>query len=587
MVSGEIQVQWKRTLQNKYPAFNLHLTFENEIMHLSILADKIKGNTMRLTSGFSFPMHLFCLLLFLPFAASGQDQRLVDPSLKGEIENVAPVTIDGEPLFFVKGILSYPAKLRAKSIEKRIHKIGQNSSITTASIHSVAEADRINILAGDEYIFSIFDADAQVEGASKEIFADFIVSKLQESIKDYRYRRSKPAIISSIIKALVALGLLVAILFVFNFFFKRLNEWFKRRMKSRIDKIENASYKLIQSDQLFQAFHLLYKILRMGIILTITVAFINYFLGLFPWSKGISVMVLNAVVTPLQNFGKGFVNYLPSFFVLVIIWIITKYLLKFIRLLFLEINRKAITIDGFDPDWAMPTFKIVRFLVIIFALVVAFPYIPGSDTSAFKGISVFLGVLFSLGSSSFIANIVAGFSLTYQNAFKRGDFIKVNEYEGFVESQSSMVTRLRSMKNQEIVIPNSILLNSNVINYSLKAKKHDLILYTTVGIGYETPWRLVDAMLKLAAKRTEGISRTPEPFVLKKALGDFAITYELNAYCLDEARMPHYYSLLHQNILDVFNENNVVIMTPAYRGDTTDPKLVPKDQWNPPLASEE
>ena len=268
---------------------------------------------------------------------------------------------------------------------------------------------------------------------------------------------------------------------------------------------------------------------------------------------------------------------------LFIIWIITKYILRFIKLLFAGVSAGGIKMRNFDPDWAMPTFKIFRILIIVFAVVVAFPYIPGSDTNAFKGISVFLGVLFSLGSSSFIANIVAGYSMTYQNAFKKGDYIKVNELQGFVEEQSSMVTRLRSLKNEEIVIPNSVLLNSNVINYSLKAKKHDLILHTTVGIGYETPWRQVEAMLKLAASRTEGLSKSPEPFVLKKELGDFAILYEINAYCIDESKIPRHYSLLHQNIIDVFNENNVAIMTPAYEGDPETPKLVPKDQWDTPL----
>lgn len=149
-----------------------------------------------------------------------------------------------------------------------------------------------------------------------------------------------------------------------------------------------------------------------------------------------------------------------------------------------------------------------------------------------------------------------------------------------------MVTRLRSYKNEEIVIPNSIMLNSSLINYSAKAKEKGLILHTTVGIGYETPWRQVDAMLKLAADRTEGLLKDPPPFVLKRALGDFAITYEINAYSNDASKVLYNYNELHQHILDIFNENNVQIMTPAYEGDPEIPKVVPKDQWNTPLASE-
>jgi small-conductance mechanosensitive channel len=234
----------------------------------------------------------------------------------------------------------------------------------------------------------------------------------------------------------------------------------------------------------------------------------------------------------------------------------------------------------------MPTFRIFRIFIIAFAVIVAYPYIPGSQSLAFKGVTVFIGILFSLGSSSFIGNLIAGYSMTYRKAFRKGDRIQVDDKIGIVEDQSLMVTRLRSLKNEEIVIPNSILLNSLIVNYNARAKDLGLILHTIVGIGYETPWRQVDAMLKLAADRTEGLLKDPPPFVLKKSLGDFAINYEINAYCREVNNYNQIYSRLHQNILDVFNENNVQIMTPAYEGDPEIPKVVPQDQWNTPLAKE-
>ena len=539
---------------------------------------------------FKSPFHLtayLCIFMLLPAATLGQSQQIVDPSMKTQVHHLSAVTIDGEDLFYVRGVLSYPAELRSKTIQKRICKIAGDPSIDPAIKSNIREDGKVTINIDGEFVMSVFDADGEIEGVDKEELANVYSDKIKQAIINYRHDRSAAVLKISALKAVIGLVILFATLFTFNFLFKRLNEWFRRRMKSKIDKIENASYKLIQSDQMFQAFHLLYKFTRLAIIVFICTAFFNFFLGLFPWSRGISIAVLEAFLNPLQDFGRGFIDYLPSMFVLIIIWVVTKYILKFIRLLFYEVSRGAISINNFDPDWAMPSFKIVRLFLIVFALVLAFPYIPGSDTNAFKGISVFLGIVFSLGSSSFIANIVAGYSLTYQGAFKHGDYIKVNEFAGFVENQSTMVTRLRSTKNEEIVIPNSVLLNSNVINYTLKARQHDLILHTRVGIGYETPWRLVDAMLKEAARRSEGISQSPEPFVLKKELGDFAVTYELNAYCLDESRMNHYYSVLHQNILDVFNENNVAIMTPSYEGDPESPKLVPPGQWDPPLAKKE
>jgi small-conductance mechanosensitive channel len=212
-------------------------------------------------------------------------------------------------------------------------------------------------------------------------------------------------------------------------------------------------------------------------------------------------------------------------------------------------------------------------------VVVAYPYIPGSDSQAFKGISLFLGVLFSLGSTSIISNIIAGYTMTYRRAFRVGDRVKIGETIGTVTEIRLLVTHLQSLKNEKVVIPNSTILNSEIINYTTTLEDKELILHTTVGIGYEVPWRQVEAMLLESARRTEGLVQDPPPFVLQKALADFAVTYELNAYCRDEKRIPLLYSNLHRNIQDVFNEHGVQIMTPNYVADTPQPKIVPPEEW--------
>jgi small-conductance mechanosensitive channel len=238
-----------------------------------------------------------------------------------------------------------------------------------------------------------------------------------------------------------------------------------------------------------------------------------------------------------------------------------------------------VALSGFDPEWAKPTFKIVRLVVIAFAVVVAYPYIPGSSTAAFKGVSIFAGVMLSLGSSSIISNLLAGFTMTYRRAFRVGDRIRIGDVVGEVSDIRLQVTHLRTPKNEEVVVPNSMILGSEVTNFSALARSRGLILHTTVGIGYETPWRQVEAMLLLAAERTPGLLREPEPFVLQTALGDFCVTYELNVYCDEPGRLPFLYDGLHRSILDVFNEYGVQIMTPAYEGDPEQPKLVPREQW--------
>jgi len=291
------------------------------------------------------------------------------------------------------------------------------------------------------------------------------------------------------------------------------------------------------------------------------------------------------VFRPLGVMGTGLAQAVPDLVFLAILIIVVRYLLRMGRLFFYAIERGTVTVPNFDPAWAEPTYRVVRLMVIAFAVVVAYPYIPGSNSAAFKGVSIFLGVMFSLGSSAVVANFVAGYTLIYRRAFKVGDRIRIDDRLGDVLQMRAQVTRLRSLKNEEIILPNSIILNSHVVNYSSLARERGLILHTTVGIGYETPWRQVEAMLLQAAGRTAGLLKEPAAFVLQLGLGDFCVTYELNVYSDRPQLMTELYTALHRNILDVFNEYGVQIMTPAYRADPAQPKLVPREQWYSPPAA--
>jgi len=183
--------------------------------------------------------------------------------------------------------------------------------------------------------------------------------------------------------------------------------------------------------------------------------------------------------------------------------------------------------------------------------------------------------------------MIAGYTLTYRRAFHEGDMIRIGESVGVVTQTRLQVTHLRTPKNEEIIVPNSTILGTEVTNYSSLAKDRGLILHTTVGIGYETPWRQVEAMLLLAAERTPGLIKDPKPFVLQRSLGDFAVNYEINVYCDEPTAMMRLYTELHRRILDVFNEYGIQIMTPAYEGDPEQPKVVPRDQWHAAPAQQE
>jgi small-conductance mechanosensitive channel len=533
------------------------------------------------------PLILFFITILFPLRISGQQPTDdVDPEISGVKKNESPVKLDGKTLFFVQGISSYPAELRASTISQRIRKAAENVATASDSVRTIEGEGKSMIYAGEEFIMNVYDIDAGSANIDRQSITTIISTKINSAISQYRYARSRPVLIGNSIHALGAAVLLGGILFVTLWLIRRFDKKLQIKIRSGIDSVEIKSFRLIKSGNVLKIISILFRTVRVLIIIIITAVFIEYILGLFPWTNNVAVSVLELFLKPLKTIGKGLLNFIPSMAFLIVIFFITRYVLKLIRLLFTGIDQGAIDLKNFHPTWAMPTFRILRIFIIAFALVVAYPYIPGSQSSAFKGVTVFLGVLFSLGSSSFIGNIIAGYSMTYRLAFKKGDLIRVDDQIGFVVKQEILVTRLLSHKNEEIVIPNSVLQNSKIINFSARERDHRLILHAKVGIGYETPWRQVDAMLKLAADRTEGLLKDPPPFVLKESLGDFAVNYEINVFCDDVINILRHYSNLHQNILDVFNENNVQIMTPAYEYDPEEPKVVPKDQWEIPLVNE-
>jgi small-conductance mechanosensitive channel len=541
---------------------------------------------MRLKPPVACLILFICKGLFLTDISVGQATNDVDTELSVEQQKIAPVKVDGRVLFYVSGVASFTPDQRAASISKRIKKASADFTVSPDSVTIIKGEDHLKIYAGKEFIMNVYSLDAESQNISITMFAEIVKLRTSNAINLYRHDRSRPVLIRKSLFAVAGGAALIILLYVFMWLIRLINSSLQNRLKSSVDSLENKSYKLISSNQLWKVFNILFRAIKIIVLVVIFGAFIQYILGLFPWTNNIAVSIFKIFLNPIKIIWNGFITYLPSLIFLIIIGFITRYVLKLIRLLFRGVAQGAIVIKNFYPDWAMPTFKILRIFIIAFAVIIAYPYIPGSGSTAFKGVSIFLGVLASLGSSSFVGNVIAGYSMTYRRAFKIGDLIEVDIHLGFVEEQKLMVTRLRSVKNEEIVIPNSLLMNSHIINFSELADKNGLILHTTVGIGYETPWRQVDAMLKLAADRTEGFLKDPPPFVLKKSLGDFAVNYEINAYCKDVDRFLEYYTVLHQNILDIFNENNVQIMTPAYMADPQAPKVVAKDQWNIPLANE-
>ncbi|MCZ8228701.1 mechanosensitive ion channel domain-containing protein [Flavobacterium sp.] len=263
----------------------------------------------------------------------------------------------------------------------------------------------------------------------------------------------------------------------------------------------------------------------------------------------------------------SFIDFLPNLFSIIVIVVLFRYALKIIKYFVDEIQKENINIDGFYSDWAKPTFNIVKVLLYAFMLVIIFPYLPGSESPIFKGVTVFVGVLFSIGSSNAIANMVAGLVITYMRPFKIGDFIKIGEVNGEVIEKTALVVRVRTPKMEDITIPNATVLSSSSINFSsnTRTNTNGLVIHSTVTIGYDVPWREVHKALIEAANRTDLIEKEPKPFVLQTSLDDFYVSYEINAFTKEATKQPLIYSNLHQNIQDCFNEAGIEIMSLHYK----------------------
>jgi len=507
------------------------------------------------------------LVLAITPAPSALGQEAADEferAFRQSAVEAAPVIIDGTIIFQLRGATAFPASERAALVSNRIEAMAADSSVDPDSIAISTSPVGQEIAIGKRLIVTLVDADAELAGLKLPLLAEFTKDRVQETIKTYRMERSHGVLITRAIYAAVALVLGALAIAGLVFGAKWLHRTIGDRYKQRRDALRIQSLSLIRAEQIHSALTIAVRVLQWVLIVIVAFLAIDYALQQFPWTRPIARHMRVFFADPLQSVATGILQSIPDLVYIAIVVVLTRFLLRLTLMLFKGIERGAIRIANFDRDWAIPTYKAVRLLIIVLAVVIAYPYIPGSQSDAFKGISILMGVIISLGSSSSISNIIAGYTMIYRRAFKDGDWIQVGETVGEVIDRRLLVTNLRSPKNESVILPNSQIINTEIINFSALARAHGLILHTKVGIGYDVPWQKVESLLIEAAGRVKGLRTEPPPFVLEKSLDNFAVTYELNAYCNEPARIFELYADLHRNILDVFKESGVDIMTPNY-----------------------
>lgn len=514
---------------------------------------------LRLAHGRCFAFSFACLI-----AVHG---AVVHPAAQVPPPNPAlqaDVVLNGQTLFTVQGVLSFPAKSRAEAINRRIESLSHDVTFQPSSISVDDGESTSDIMAGDLIVMSVTDQDASAAGVSRKVLARDYAQRIGAALQSYRRAYSIKSLILGALYTLIATALLILLFRLLKAGFHRLHRKLAVWRGTLIPSLRIQQFELLSASRIAGTVSGLLRLVHFGLVVASLYIYASLVLGFFPWTRGYARTLVSYTLSPLRMMGVAAVSYLPNLFFIAVILIVAFYVIRLVRVLFAEIGKGTITFESFYPEWAQPTYKIVRVLILAMTAVVIFPYVPGSKSPAFRGISIFLGVLLSLGSSSAVSNVVAGVILTYMRAFKVGDRVKIADTMGDVTEKTLLVTRIRTIKNVEITIANSMVLNSHIVNFSASAQQEGLILHTGVTIGYDAPWRTVHQLLIDAALTCSDILQEPRPFVLQTALDDFYVHYEINAFTNAPSHMAQIYSDLHQNIQDKFNEAGVEIMSSHY-----------------------
>ena len=462
---------------------------------------------------------------------------------------------------------------RASRIEARIKELHDKDLIELDSLKIIVSEITADIIYRDWIMMSITDLDALWFNTTKNQLAEQYLNIIKAELSEQKEVHSLQRLIIRIGLTLLIVASFWVLVYLINKGYKRIKLYLVRKRKQWLRDLSFKNYTFLTARQEYRAIINLMNISKIALILTLLLISMPLIFSIFPFTRGWAQSIFSMVWNPVRTILSATWNYLPNLFAILVIVFAMKYFIRLVKYFFNEIDSGKLVISGFHSDWAMPTFSIVKGLLYAFMLVIIFPYLPGSDSNIFKGVSVFVGVLFSLGSSSAISNMVAGLIITYMRPFKLGDRVKIGEMVGDVIEKSLLVTRLRTIKNEEITIPNSSILSGNTTNYTSFAQEGGLIVHTTITIGYDVPWREMHAALLDAADRCTLLNKEPKPFVFQTSLDDFYVSYQLNAHTLHAGRRLAILSEMHQNIQDCCNERGIEIMSPHYRaqrdGNTT------------------
>ncbi|HJF08762.1 MAG TPA: mechanosensitive ion channel family protein [Phocaeicola coprocola] len=510
-----------------------------------------------------------------------QKQRI--DSLRQVTQGV-PVIVDDDTLFYFYAKRGgHTPQQRAENVANDITALGKRFNLKPDSLYIESSDIVTDVMYDNKVIVSFTDQDGLWEGCTRDqLAADkrlVILEKLKVMKEEHGFLQLCKRV------AYFVLVLVGQFLLFWG------TNWLFRRVKVRIVKLRNTrlkpfsiqDYELLDTHKQVKLLIFLASLVRYAFMLLQLLLSVPLLFSIFPQTKNLAFQLFSYIWNPVKSILVGIVSYIPNLFTIFVICLAIRYLVRLFRYLAGEVQSERLKLRGFYPDWAIPTYHIIRFLLYAFMIAMIYPYLPGSNSGVFQGISVFVGLIVSLGSSTVIGNIIAGLVITYMRPFKIGDRIKLNDTTGNVIEKTPLVTRIRTPKNEVVTIPNSFVMSSHTVNFSQSAREYGLIIHSEVSIGYDVPWRKVNKLLIEAALNTPGVVDDPRPFILSTSLNDWYPVYQVNAYIKDADKLAQIYSDLHQSIQDRFNEEGIEIMSPHYMAvrDGNASTLPPKGETEP------
>ena len=494
-----------------------------------------------------------------------------------------PVVVEGDTLFYLytkRG--GYTPLQRAEMIDAAIMQLGKRFTLHPDSVYIESSDIVTDLMYGNKVIASFTDQDGLWEGRSREQLATDKRKIVVQKLKELKEEHSLWQLGKRILYFVLVLAGQYLLFWLTGWLFRKLKVRIQKLKDTRLKPISIQNYELLDTQRQVNLLIFLSNLLRYVIMLLQLLITVPLLFAIFPQTKGLAYQIFSYIWNPIKNILVGIVEFIPNLFAILIICFAVKYLVRLVHYLSREVEAGRLKFGGFYPDWAMPTYHIIRFLLYAFMIAMIYPYLPGAKNGVFQGISVFVGLIISLGSSTVIGNVIAGLVITYMRPFKLGDRIQLNDTTGNVIEKTPLVTRIKTPKNEVVTIPNSFIMSSHTVNYSASAREYGLIIHSEVTIGYDAPWRQVHQLLMEAALNTPGVIDDPRPFVLETSLSDWYPVYQINAYIREADKLAQIYSDLHQNIQDRFNEAGVEIMSPHYMAMRDgNESTIPKDDLRP------